>query len=216
GSPQEEQNRKAYDYMPLSKEKIVSLGENIAKEESLVSYIFPILRYHARVWELEGKDFAYLFADRHYPLKGYAYSDKTAQGLPRFDMNAVVHQGIAIAPENREYMERIRDLCEQEQIRLLLIKTPNIEWGIHEHEGMVALADELDVPFVDYNTFFRELGINEDACFLDGAHLNAKGARLLSLDLGKRVLQLLDEIPQHTKSTQRVWESDLAFLGSIE
>jgi len=210
-SPQEEQNRKAYDYMPLSVEKVTSLKANIGEEESLVSYLFPLMRYHGRVWELGRRDFTYLISDKHYPLKGYAYSDKRVENLPRLNMDVVLHKGIEINQENELYLSKIKELCEERGIQLFLIKTPNIEWGIYEHEGVEALAKRLNVPFVDYNTFYSQLGISEEDCFLDGAHLNYKGAEKLSLDLGERVLSLMDEIPEHGEDTRRAWDEDYAY-----
>lgn len=208
GNPEEEQSRKAYDYMPLSIEKIASVRRTAGEEESLVSYIFPIIRYHGRIWDLKKRDVTYLFSGKHYPLKGYAYSAKTALDLPHLNMDVVLHEGIQMEEKNIEYFQKIMELCESQKSQLLLIKTPNIEWGRYEHEGVTKLAKQAGVPFIDYNTFYSELGIREEDCFLDGAHLNAKGAKKLSLDLGGRVVSLFQEIPEHKPETEKAWEND--------
>lgn len=210
GSPGEEQNRKAYDYMKLSKEKLESLQEIIGEEESLASYIFPIVRYHGRIWELTGRDFTYLFDDKHYPLKGYAYSEEIVEGLPELNMDVVRHEGISIDAWNKEYLEKIKTLCEEEGIKLILIKTPNIEWGIYEHTLMTEYAKELALPFYDYNTFYKELGISVEDCFLDGAHLNYKGAEKLSSHLGDIVSKECVRIGGHDEKIYEQWKKDLA------
>lgn len=214
GPPGEEQSRKAYDYMPLSREKLVSIKETMGQEESLVSYIFPLVRYHGRIWDLGIRDFTYLFSDKHYPLKGYAYSDRVAANLPHLNMDLVLHEGIQIGQQNQEYLLKIRQLCEENEAQLLLVKTPNIEWGRYEHEGMLQLASQMKVEFVDYNMFYSELGITEQECFLDGAHLNDKGAKKLSLDLGGRVAALFWEEPEHNAKTMQEWEQDYSYYLS--
>ena len=215
GSPEEEQNRKAYDYMPLTREKVASLKENMGEGESLVSYLFPLVRYHGRIWELSGRDFTYLGADRHYPLKGYAYSDKTADGLPTLNMDVVLHEGIRMDERNITYLEKIKQLCDENRITLVLIKTPNIEWGRYEHDGISQLAQQLGVPFVDYNTFYAELGITEQTCFLDGAHLNYRGAEKLSRHLGEYVSSMMEEQPAHTAETKQEWDADCAYYRTF-
>lgn len=213
--PGEEQNRKAYDYMPLSVDKIASLKENIGPEESLVSYIFPIVRYHGRIWDLTVRDFTYLFSDRKYPLKGYAFSEQQVENLPELNMEVVLHENIEISEKNKSYLMKIDALCKENDIQLLFIKTPNIEWGKYEHEKMTVLAEEMGIPFIDYNSFYKDLGITVEECFLDGAHLNYKGAEKLSRHLGETVASMMPEVPQHSQSVGEEWEKDLAVYRKL-
>lgn len=207
--PGEEQNRKAYDYMPLSVEKIASLKANIGEEESVASYIFPIIRYHGRIWDLKVRDFTYLFANRDYPLKGYAFSKQQVENLPELNMDVVLHENIEICEKNKNYLMKIDELCKKNDIQLLFIKTPNIEWGRYEHDKMTAQAEELGIPFIDYNSFYKELGITVEECFLDGAHLNYKGAEKLSQHLGETVVSFMQEMPEHGQGVYEQWDEDL-------
>ena len=207
--PGEEQNRKAYDYMPLSVEKIASLRENIGEEENVASYVFPISRYHGRIWDLTVRDFTYLFSDRAYALKGYAFSNKQVENLPELNMEVVLHTNIEINEKNQTYLRKIQDLCKENEIQLLFIKTPNIEWGRHEHEKMLAQAEKMGIPFVDYNSFYKDLGITVEECFLDGAHLNYKGAEKLSKHLGETVIGMIQDVPKHSRKVYKQWEADL-------
>lgn len=215
GIGEEEQNRKAYDYMKLSKEKIESLRVAMGEEESILSYIFPVARYHARYSSLTARDFVYPFLDKHYSLKGYAFSDTVAEGLPDFNMEGIVHEGIAIKEENKDYFQKINELCMENNITLLLIKTPNIEWGILEHTKAQELADANGVAFYDYNTFMSEIGIEEKDCFLDGAHLNYKGADLLSTHLGQIVAGYLEEEPDQDQSVDENWKKDVEIYKKL-
>lgn len=209
GKGEEEQSRKAYDYMRFSGEKIQSLKAAVEVKEDIFSYVFPFSRYHARWNSLNERDFLYPLSDKHYSLKGYAYSEEVAEGLPCFDMKQILHPGIAIGEVNEYYFQRIQEVCEKNGITLLLIKTPNIEWGMFEHTLTAELAEKKGIPFYDYNTFMHELDIWEETCFLDGAHLNYMGAEKLSSHLGAVVAECMEEIPEKEEKTKMCWEKDL-------
>ena len=209
GKGEEEQSRKAYDYMRFSGEKIQSLKAGVEAKEDIFSYVFPFSRYHARWSSLNERDFLYPLSDKHYSLKGYAYSEQVAEGLPCFDMEQILHPGIAIGEVNEYYFQRIQEVCEKNGITLLLIKTPNIEWGMLEHTFTAELAEKKGIPFYDYNTFMHELDIWEETCFLDGAHLNYMGAEKLSSHLGAVVAECMEEIPEKDEKTKMCWEEDL-------
>ncbi|MBD5544403.1 MAG: hypothetical protein HDR01_09250 [Lachnospiraceae bacterium] len=209
GKGEEEQSRKAYDYMKFSDEKIQSVETAVETKEEIFSYGFPFSRYHARWSSLDERDFLYPLSDKHYFLKGYAYSKEAAEGLPGFDMEHVIHPGITIGEENEYYFQRLQELCIKNGIALLLIKTPNIEWGISEHTLTAELAEQNNIFFYDYNTSMHELDIWEDTCFLDGAHLNYAGAERLSSHLGTVVAEQMEEIPEKEEKTKRRWEEDL-------
>lgn len=206
---EEEQNRKAYDYTRLSREKVVSLTQAMGEEESMLSYAVPVFRYHARYSSLTERDFLYPFSDKHYALKGYTFSDKVVEGLPDFDMYSIVHEKISITEENQYYFRQLLQLCQENNISFILIKTPNIEWGSREHSLTEQLAEEYKVDFYDYNSFMSEIGIEERDCFLDGAHLNYKGAELLSTHLGKVAAEYLRENVEPTHAVDEKWKKDV-------
>ena len=130
-------------------------------------------------------------------------------------MNSIVHEGITIPKENRYYFQRINELCRKNGITLLLIKTPNIEWGSLEHALTEELAKEYSVAFYDYNTFMGEIGIEEKDCFLDGAHLNYKGAELLSAHLGRIVAEYLSEETEKAQSVDADWKKDVEIYKKL-
>ena len=63
-------NRLTIDNMKWSKEKIEIIKESMTEEETFISYVFPILRYHSRYNELTSEDFEYLFKDNQIPNHG--------------------------------------------------------------------------------------------------------------------------------------------------
>ena len=63
GKPQSEAyNRMTFDSMKWSKIKFDAIFASMTDEESILDYVFPLLRYHSRISELELNDFKYWFA----------------------------------------------------------------------------------------------------------------------------------------------------------
>ena len=64
GEPQSEAyNRLALDGMKWSKSKSDSIKASMTAEEEYITYLFPLLRFHARWSELKAEDFQYAFKD---------------------------------------------------------------------------------------------------------------------------------------------------------
>ena len=60
----EEYNRMTLDGMKWSKSKYDAIQASMMPEESLWEYIFPLLRYHSRITELEKSDVTYFWNKR--------------------------------------------------------------------------------------------------------------------------------------------------------
>ena len=54
-------HRLTIDKMRWSKQKVDIIQSSMTEEETFLSYVFPILRYHSRFDELTQEDFTYLF-----------------------------------------------------------------------------------------------------------------------------------------------------------
>ena len=54
-------NRLTIDKMKWSQEKIDIIKDSMTEDETFLSYVFPILRYHSRYDKLTSEDFEYLF-----------------------------------------------------------------------------------------------------------------------------------------------------------
>ena len=77
-------NRLTIDQMRWSAEKIGMIRASMTEEETLASYVFPILRYHSRFDELTKEDFEYLFKVKDNTYNGYLVNKniKPAGTLP--------------------------------------------------------------------------------------------------------------------------------------
>lgn len=116
-------------------------------------YIFELAKYHDTWTSLDKDSLEYITADKHNPYKGYTPS------LDGFPDGGVFNEDIAKVTEKTElaelsveYMEKIIALCEEEEVDLLFLKTPNDH--IHNQPDYNAVGDiaaEHDIPYLDLN-----------------------------------------------------------------
>ena len=182
GEPQSEAyNRMALDDLPLSLNKIQAVLASKTEEESLLSYIFPFFRYHSRWSELTSSDFKYLFDQDVLSHNGF---------LMRADV-----KGVDALPEPKklnnyqfsdicyEYLDKIRLLCEEKGIQLILIKAPGLwpHWYEQWDQQMVGYAAQYDLTYINFLDHINEIGLDYSQDTYDqGLHLNLSGAEKLS------------------------------------
>ena len=67
---------------------------------------------------------------------------------------AYVNNGEEIRDVSREYFIKIQELCEQEGIEFLLVKSPNhYRWDDEATQAVHEFAKERNVPLLDFHTY---------------------------------------------------------------
>lgn len=194
GQPQSEAyNRMTLDGMEWSKVKASAIRASVTDGESFLSYLFPVLRYHSRWDQLTAEDFRYAFHTAE-PISDSGYLMQT-DVVPRDptvrDDELKKPLDTPALPETAlSWLDKLRMLCEQNDIRLLLIKAPTNSWRYWWY-------DEWDAQISDYAARYDLLYCNmipeADDIGLDwatdtydgGIHLNVSGAEKLSVWFGQ-------------------------------
>jgi hypothetical protein len=86
-----------------------------------------------------------------------------------------------------EYLDKIRALCDENGIRLILMKAPSLspEWGEEKNAQVVAYAEKYNLDYINFYDLIDELGIDYETDTYDGGlHMNLSGADKLSAYLG--------------------------------
>ena len=193
GEPQSEAyNRMTLDGMQWSSSKVGAIDASMTKEESFLSYVFPLLRFHSRWSELTGEDWQYLFHRDMVSHNGYlmqtGISPKTSdrEGRPLADYTF---------PEiGFEYLEKMRALCEEKGVEFILIKAPTNNWKYYWYDEwesqIVEWANEKDVPYYNFIPLDGEIGLDWNTDTYDGGiHLNVYGAEKLTSYFGKILVE---------------------------
>ena len=98
-----------------------------------------------------------------------------------------------------EYLDRIRLLCEERGIRLILMKAPSLapRWYDSDNQQVVDYARKHDLPYLNFYELLKETGLDYEKDTYDGGlHMNLSGADKLTAYLGK-VLTEEYHMPDH-------------------
>lgn len=189
GEPQNEAyNRITLDGMRLSATKLRAIRASMTEEETMISYLFPLLRYHSRWKELGQEDLRYLWKRDTVSHNGYLMQtgalpmETEAEGVPLEDT--------ALPSICFEYLDKMRALCDEKGVKLILIKAPTNFWGYYwyeEWEEQVATyAAEHNLSYYNFIPKADQIGLDWRTDTYDaGAHLNVYGAEKLTTYFGR-------------------------------
>lgn len=183
--------RKSLDYMKWSAVKREAVGElcRADKGQSEVSYYLTNIRFHERWKSLTRTDFAsYREIADHDGLNGYK---RLAETYGEDDYVPLVDGSDrtmgAFAEPMGTYLDKIRTLCSENDIELILIMTPYFYEDAGLHNAISAYAQEKQVAFYDFNEekLYHALNYNfrEDNC--EKSHVNENGASKITSYLGR-------------------------------
>ncbi len=113
---------------------------------------FSVFRYHDRWKNLTVRDFTekQSFTSRD-DERGYRRFSDSKPAEVR-DYMAPTDEVMPISDLNRELVGKIRDLCVEKGARFVLVSVPSMKnWSMARHNGIAALAESLEVDYLDLN-----------------------------------------------------------------
>lgn len=189
--PQKEAyNRMSIEGMEWSMSKVNCIKASMTEEEQFLDYVFPILRYHGRWQEVTTEDFTEIYETDKVSHNGYymRVDVKPAGDVPEGKILADYNFG-----ENAYfYLDKMRTLCEEKGIELILVKAPSLypywyeEWEMQIEE----YANMHNLCYINYLELLEETGIDFQTDTYDGGlHLNLSGAEKLSRHFGNVLVE---------------------------
>ena len=174
-------NRLTIDQMKWSSQKFGIIQASMTEEENFWSYVFPILRYHSRFDELTWDDLTYLLKSRDNTWNGHLVNQEvnpvgtlpTKRMLPDYQFGDICY----------EYLDKMRQLCEENGVELILIKAPSLyPYWYEEYEVQIQdYADKYSLAYYNFLNDAEAMGIDYQTDTYDGGlHLNLQGAEKLS------------------------------------
>ncbi|MCD8051626.1 MAG: hypothetical protein LUE89_08115 [Clostridiales bacterium] len=180
----EHQERKKVDEMKFSLNRLRFIRDLTGLDdisESFLSYLIPIVKYHVRWSELTAKDFG-MWMDSDVAYRGFDIVDQCKKGLD-YDRMIIDNDD----PEGNlrelydyqlEYLVKIVDYCQENDIELVLFKTPKFSWIGSDSAQVQALADQYGLTYLDYNweEMLNSFDFNLETDMKDYDHLSTLGA----------------------------------------
>lgn len=186
----EEYNRMTLDRMRWSKQKIEAIRASMTEEEDFITYLFPLLRYHDRISELKCEDLTALFTKADaVSYNGYLMKTNVVP-MGEVVEPASPYPDAFISDVCFEYLDRMRTLCEEHGIQLILIKAPTNNWKYHWYDDwdaqIVSYAEEHGLAYYNFIGMDEAIGLDWSTDTYDGGiHLNVYGAEKMSRYFGK-------------------------------
>lgn len=184
----ESTTRKAIDTMKWSEvkwEAIHDIAEHDSKQ-SVSSYIFTNIRFHDRWKSLTEQDFEYPMLDKKFELKGYVPLSAQA-GSEEYTpfVDYTVEENEKMLPLMNYYLDKIVELCKENNTKLILVKTPTLAWNTAKHKAVSEYALQNNLDFIDYNdsATLASTGFIFTEDMNDYGHPNIWGAEKLSIHM---------------------------------
>lgn len=215
GEPQnEEYNRMTLDGMKWSQSKIDAIRASMTEDESFLSYVFPLLRFHSRWSELTAEDWQYLFSRDTVSHNGYLMQ-AAVKARPENDREGLRLSDYTLPTVSFEYLNKMQALCEKNGATLVLIKAPTNNWKYWWYdEWDVQVCDWAAEHDVDYYNFIgnEEIGIDWSTDTYDaGVHLNVYGAEKLTYYFGHILRETYGAADHRTDETlAEIWNGKVA------
>ena len=156
--------------------KITALESAVQRFQRLI----PVLEYHDN-WKFLKPEQALQPVCYDNPMleRGY-YLRKAVSGAAPGDYMAPQEGEDPIPEQSIRIVKRMAQLCRQRNITMVLFSLPSsVNWNDAAHRAVAALAQELELPYLDMNLL--DIGIDWSKDTLDGGdHLNATGAEKAS------------------------------------
>lgn len=210
--------RRALDGMKLSEEKLTILKKIAAEDErqTILSYIFPLFRYHERWKEINWAEAEPAPLMEHSFKKGNVY---LRGGEPREYPDGFMEPSGVPAPafneEAQTYVEKTIRLCKEKEIPLLLLHLPKMAWSYEQSEAIAAFADEMQVSYLDLDLpeIRSQLGVDPAVDYYDQGHMNLGGSLKISAWLGAYLDETYD-LPDHrADAAYERWHEDFALYA---
>lgn len=185
-SQSEPYNRMTLDPMKWSMSKVNSILASMKEGEKFIDYVFPILRFHSRWSELTPEDFEYWFKEHSVSHNGYymRIDVRPAENIPAPRKLT----DYSFGDKAWDYLDRMRQLCASEGVKLVLIKAPSLfpHWYDEWDKQVLDYADKYGLDYINFLKIKEEVGLDYNTDTYDaGLHLNLSGAEKMAVYFGK-------------------------------
>lgn len=205
--------RRAMDGMRFSSDKWDVIQEVTAADDrqTVLSYVFPLFRYHERWKEVDLAEAEPKPLLKHSVRKGnVSLKDISPQTIPE---NFMQPTGETVTYDENAlyYTEKSIALCKEKGIEVVLLHLPKMSWSLEKSQAMQSLADKHGITYLDFDTdpIRSQIGVDPAVDYFDQGHMNVTGMVKVSDYLGDYLAEHYT-LPNHrADAAYAQWETDL-------
>lgn len=172
------------DKYPLNLNKLEFVNEIAYKMDlsEKITYLFPFFRFHDRWNEFKVENLKYHFYEYISYNHGFVLQTNIIDSkyLNKDYMSKADNENemkdLYTANYSEIYLKKIKELCEKEDIDLVLLVLPRQNWSMVKHNILQKIADENNLRLIDMNLLFNELNFNQENDLMNDNHVNLNGA----------------------------------------
>ena len=181
---------KNIEYLPFGIDKIRASFASYEQWTDAVEALWGMPYYHSRYDELTADDFASVTGTG---LSSPRQTEGAVTPLNMLDYRAITDT-LPLTAKNEEYLQKIIDLCKQENVSLVLMTAPFEATGDEAMRlnAVAQIAEEAQVPFLNYLKTWDTLGIDASTDFYDIGHFNNEGIAKFSRIIGQYLAENYD------------------------
>lgn len=190
------------DHIPYSETKAEMIQDLVEDEEQQKDFLWKFNIYHNRWNELATKD----FNGEYSPEKGAEsrIAVAKAEEVEEQDDSYELEEKTA----GTEYLCKIIELCQEQEIQVLLTYLPfmgNEGWQ-PEMNAAAEIAKDYDINYLDFYTLLEQVNVDTD--YYDTTHMNPSGARKITDYLGEYLTVEYDIEDQSENEAYEHWQED--------
>lgn len=188
--------------------------------QDILSYYFPLLRYHSRWDQLTRDDFVVNNSYQEY-LKGALFAHWPTEEVIEYDPGNMFEEFTEeepVAEYSYNYYRKIIDLCHEKGIEVAVLSCPEEDrFDIEAHQKsfrtyntMERVTNELGLNYYNMNRpeIWEKYGFVEAEDFYNSAHMNWHGSIKLSAAIAP-ILQADYGLPDHRGDpAYSAWDDD--------
>ncbi len=184
----------SYSMLPPSVDKLQTLFFAF-EEESLVDKLyplFPIVTFHEN-WKYSDYDnFNAIDFEKYQYNNGAVLHDIVCEGLQA--PQNLPENSADFSEKSKQSLLNIIDICKENDIELIFTVAPYVisEESQQVMNSVEEIAMANDIPFINYNNMYDEIGIDFSNDFKDEGHLNIYGMEKVSTHFGNYLKDNLD------------------------
>lgn len=197
-----------------SKNRVEAIKASVP-EERQVEFLLGYTQYHSRYSYLTGEDFG-LVPEGQQDWKG-TYLLTRMQPCEALEMDECAGY-VPLSEKTEKYYRAILALAQEKQIPVLVIVNPCVninEYDQEKYNTAQRIAEEYQVPFVNYTRMTDELQIDFAVDMADKSHLNYKGSYKLSAELGNYIAEHYDIPDRREDPAYAGWERDAKYQYAV-
>ena len=201
--------------MKPSKLKREAIRTSVPEENRTDYYLgFPL--YHSSYNGLRKKEIASIFGRGADIIKGYL--PKTgSERLEPPERKAVYEKG-AIFEKEKDYLVKILELAEENNIPVLLIAAPYVcgAEDMRIYNTVSAVSGEYKAAFINYNTIYEKIGLDYSRDFIDREHTNITGGEKITRHLSKYIRNNYDIPDRRGDALYSSWDEAAELWNAIK